>query len=274
VIRQGQSDGGRVPIACADRLEVVALPGIPLLKTGDDLGAIAVSALARARFELRDGDVVVAASKAVSRVEGRFVDLSTVDVSPAAASLARQVAKDERFVELVLRESTGVSRAAPNVLIVRHRLGFVCADAGIDESNARPVGASASSGPWVLLLPEAPDASAGRLRRALAEASGAVIGVVVSDSFGRPFRLGTVGAAIGVSGLPPLWDKAGEADLCDRRLEHTVTAIADQVAAAADLVAGQGAEGRPLMIVRGLTFEPNDRTARDLVRPKDTDVYA
>ena len=187
--------------------------------------------------------------------------------SPAAASLARQVAKDERFVELVLRESTGVSRAAPNVLIVRHRLGFVCADAGIDESNARPVGASASSGPWVLLLPEAPDASAGRLRRALAEASGAVIGVVVSDSFGR-------GAAIGVSGLPPLWDKAGEADLCDRRLEHTVTAIADQVAAAADLVAGQGAEGRPLMIVRGLTFEPNDRTARDLVRPKDTDVYA
>jgi coenzyme F420-0:L-glutamate ligase / coenzyme F420-1:gamma-L-glutamate ligase len=261
-------------IACADRLEVVALPGVPLLQTGNDLGAIAVAAVARARLVLRDGDVLVAASKAVSRAEGRFVDLSTVDVSPAARSLAREVAKDERFVELVLRESTAVSRAAPNVLIVRHRLGFVCADAGIDQSNATPVGASASSGPWVLLLPEAPDASAKHLRRALGEASRAAVGVVVSDSFGRPFRLGTVGAAIGVSGLPPLWDKSGEADLYGRRLEHTVTAIADQVAAAADLVAGQGSEGRPLLIVRGLTFEPEDGRAADLVRPPGTDVYA
>ncbi len=261
-------------IDCANRLEVVALPGVPLLKTGDDLGAVAVAALAGARFELRDGDVLVAASKAVSRAEGRFVDLSTVDVSPAARSLAREVAKDERFVELVLRESTAVSRAAPNVLIVRHRLGFVCADAGIDQSNATPVGASVASGPWVLLLPAAPDGSANLLRRALSEASGAAIGVVVSDSFGRPFRLGTVGAAIGVSGLPPLWDKRGETDLHGRRLEHTVTAMADQVAAAADLVAGQGSEGRPLLIVRGLTFEPAEGTAADLVRPPGTDVYA
>jgi coenzyme F420-0:L-glutamate ligase / coenzyme F420-1:gamma-L-glutamate ligase len=269
--------GGTVvpmPIACAARLEIVAVPGVPLLHAGDDLGAISHGALAGARLELCDGDVVVVASKAVSRAEGRFVDLAAVDVSPEARSLAQKIGKDERVVELVLRESTAVSRTAPDVLIVRHRLGFVCADAGIDLSNARPVGASPSSGPWALLLPEAPDRSAEALRLVLASHGKARIGVVISDSFGRPFRLGTVGAAIGLAGLPPLWDKRGEADLCDRRLEHTVTALADQIAAAADLVAGQGSEGRALTLVRGLTFEPADHALSELLRPPDKDLYA
>jgi len=265
-----------MPIACSPRLEVMAVPGIPLLNAGDDLAALTVRALGatRPRIDLLDGDVVVVASKAVSRAEGRFVDLATVEATPAARALARDTAKDERFVELVLRESTGVSRAARDILVVRHRLGFVCANAGIDQSNARPDGAPQGSGPWVLLLPEAPDASAAALRRALGEATGSTLGVIVSDSFGRPFRLGSVGVAVGVAGLPSLWDKRGEVDLCGRQLEHTVTGLADQVAAAADLVAGQGAEGRAVAIVRGLTFEPGGGTAADLSRPADRDVYA
>jgi coenzyme F420-0:L-glutamate ligase/coenzyme F420-1:gamma-L-glutamate ligase len=202
------------------------------------------------------------------------VDLSGVAVSPEARTLAQKIGKDERLVELVLRESTAVSRRGPGVLIVRHRLGFVCADAGVDLSNARPAGVSASSGPWALLLPESPDRSAEALRFVLANDGKVRIGVVVSDSFGRPFRLGTVGAAIGVAGLPPLWDKRGEADLCNRRLEHTVTALADQIAAAADLVAGQGSEGRALTLVRGLTFEPADHVLAELLRPPDEDLYA
>src|SRR5207237_9241640 len=139
----------------------------------------------------------------------------------------------------VLRESSAVSRAARNVLVVRHRLGFVVANAGIDASNAVPPGAPPGSGPWVLLLPRDPDGAARSLRRALEAATGARLGVVISDSFGRPFRLGTVGSAIGCDGLPPLWDRRGERDLFGRPLETTITALADQVAACADLVAGQ-----------------------------------
>jgi coenzyme F420-0:L-glutamate ligase/coenzyme F420-1:gamma-L-glutamate ligase len=136
------------------------------------------------------------------------------------------------------------------------------------------VDAPPSSGPWALLLPRDPDASAENLRSAIAAATRACVGVVVSDSFGRPFRLGTVGAAIGVAGLPPLWDRRGERDLFDRRLEHTITALADQVAAAADLVAGQAGEGRALVVVRGLSFDVGDHTASELLRPVDKDLYA
>jgi coenzyme F420-0:L-glutamate ligase/coenzyme F420-1:gamma-L-glutamate ligase len=160
------------------------------------------------------------------------------------------------------------------VLVVRHRLGFIAANAGIDCSNARPAGAAAGTGPWALVLPEAPDASAERIRVALHRASGAQLGVVISDSFGRPFRMGTVGAAIGVAGLPPLWDRRGEEDLFGRVLEQTVTALADQVAAAADLVAGQAAEGRGVVVVRGLSFPVGEHSARDLVRPSEEDLYA
>ena len=226
-----------------------------------------------ARFDLFDGDVVVVASKAVSRAEGRFVDLREVEISPAAAATAQEIGKDPRMVELILRESQRVSRKAPGVLVVQHRLGFVTANAGIDCSNAVPAGAAAGSGPWALLLPLAPDASAERVRAALHGASGARVAVVISDSFGRPFRVGTVGAAIGVAGLPPLWDRRGEADLFGRVLEQTVTALADQVAAAADLVAGQAAERRAAVVVRGLSFAPSDRPSTDLLRPPGQDLY-
>jgi coenzyme F420-0:L-glutamate ligase/coenzyme F420-1:gamma-L-glutamate ligase len=261
-------------IACSHRLEVLALSGLPLVSPGDDVPALVASALPAAGVSLADGDVLVITSKILSRAEGRFVELSRVEPSPPAIELAREVNKDPRAVELILRESVAVSRKAPGVLVVRHRLGFVVANAGIDSSNAVPPGAGPGSGPWALLLPQAPDASAAAIRARLEADSGARIGVVVSDSFGRPFRLGTVGAAIGVSGLPPLWDRRGEPDIYGRVLEATVTALADQVAAVADLVAGQAAERRPVVLVRGLAFAPSDRGAGALLRPAGEDLYA
>lgn len=265
----------------APHLALQALPGLPVIAPGDDLAALLAAGLARAGLALADGDVLVVASKLLSRAEGRFVDLSTVVASPRARELARAVDRDPRLVELILGESAAVSRAAPGVLVVRHRLGFVAANAGIDQSNATPPGAAPGSGPWVLLLPSDPDAGAARLRAALGSRAGADIGVVISDSMGRPFRLGTVGAAIGVAGLPALVDGRGQPDLCGRPLAATVTALADQVAAAADLVAGQADEGRGAIHVRGLAWpragDPHGApacTARALVRPPDEDLYA
>jgi coenzyme F420-0:L-glutamate ligase / coenzyme F420-1:gamma-L-glutamate ligase len=261
-------------ITCSHRLEVLAVPGLPLVERGDDVPALVARALGAAELAVADGDVLVVTSKLLSRAEGRFVDLHGVEPSARAIELGRQVRKDPRAVELILRESTAVSRQAVGVLVVRHRLGFVVANAGIDASNAVPSDARPGSGPWALLLPEAPDASAAAIRARVEAESGARVGVVITDSFGRPFRVGTVGVAIGVSGLPPVWDRRGEADLFGRPLENTITALADQVAAAADLVAGQAAERRPLVLVRGLGFDPSEQGASALVRPVEEDLYA
>jgi coenzyme F420-0:L-glutamate ligase/coenzyme F420-1:gamma-L-glutamate ligase len=261
-------------IACDARLEAIAVPGVPLVGRGDDVPAIVERALAGAGLAPSDGDVLVVTSKLLSRAEGRFVELPGVTPSARAVDLGKAIGKDPRVVELILRESTSISRQAPGVLVVRHRLGFVVANAGIDASNAVPPGAPPGSGPWALLLPAAPDASARAIRAHVEEGSGKRLGVVITDSFGRPFRLGTVGVAIGVSGLPPLWDRRGEADLFGRALEQTITALADQVAAVADLVAGQAAEGRPLVLVRGLRFDPSDDGAGALLRDPAGDLYA
>jgi coenzyme F420-0:L-glutamate ligase/coenzyme F420-1:gamma-L-glutamate ligase len=263
-------------IACGARLEVVAVPGVPLVGAGADVPALVMRTIRDAGITLADGDVLVVTSKLLSRAEGRFVDLSSVDPSARAVDVAQTVGKDPRLVELVLRESIAISRQAPGVLIVRHRLGFVVANAGIDASNAVPPDALAGSGPWALLLPAAPDASAAAIRaRVEAEvAAGTRVGVVITDSFGRPFRMGTVGVAIGVAGLPPLWDRRGEQDLFGRTLEQTITALADQVAAVADLVAGQAAEGRPLVLVRGLRFDAVTQPASTLLRKPEEDLYA
>jgi coenzyme F420-0:L-glutamate ligase/coenzyme F420-1:gamma-L-glutamate ligase len=261
-------------ITCSHRLEVLAVPGLPLVERGDDVPALVARALRAAELAVADGDVLVVTSKLLSRAEGRFVDLHGVEPSARAIELGRQVRKDPRAIELILRESTAVSRQAVGVLVVRHRLGFVVANAGIDASNAVPSDAQPGSGPWALLLPEAPDASAAAIRARIEAESGARVGVVITDSFGRPFRVGTVGVAIGVSGLPPVWDRRGEADLFGRPLENTITALADQVAAAADLVAGQAAERRPLVLVRGLGFDPSEQGASALLRPVEEDLYA
>jgi coenzyme F420-0:L-glutamate ligase/coenzyme F420-1:gamma-L-glutamate ligase len=261
-------------IRCAERLELSALPGIPIVQPGDEVGALVCDALARAAIAPSSGrDVIVVTSKIVSRAENRFVDLSSVEPGAQARALAASTLKDARVVELILRESSAVSRSAEGVLIVRHKLGFVSANAGIDESNTRK--ASAARGPWVLLLPRDPDAAARAIAGAVRARFGADIGVVISDSHGRPFRLGTVGAAIGIAGLPALWDQRGARDLNGRVLEATVTALADQVAAAADLVAGQADEGRAVVHVRGLSFAPSPAaSASELLRPRDKDLYA
>jgi coenzyme F420-0:L-glutamate ligase/coenzyme F420-1:gamma-L-glutamate ligase len=261
-------------IRCSDKLVVTAVPGVPLVAPGDDLAQLALAALDGAHLALADGDVLVVTSKVVSRAEGRFVALPTLEPSPRAQAIAKEVDKDPRMVELILRESTHVSRQAKGVLVVRHRLGFVTANAGIDCSNAQPPSAEPGSGPWALLLPAAPDESARAIQAALAAATHKQLGVVISDSFSRAFRFGTVGAAIGCAGLPPLWDRRGERDLQGRVLENTITALADQVAACADLVAGQADEGRALVLVRGLAFTPSHAGAASLSRAPDEDLYA
>jgi coenzyme F420-0:L-glutamate ligase/coenzyme F420-1:gamma-L-glutamate ligase len=218
--------------------------------------------------------VVVLASKLVSRAEGNFVDVGRLEARPQALELAARTGHDPRHVELILRESIAVSRTAPGVLIVRHRLGFVVANAGVDFSNALPPVhiAAGGRGPWALCLPRDPDRTAQQLRSELGSDG---IGVVISDSFGRPFRLGTIGAAIGAAGVPALCDHRGRNDLFGRPLEHTATALADQIAAIADLVAGQADEARGAVVVRGLRFTANDSAgASNLLRPLSADLYA
>lgn len=250
------------------QLSLAALPNMPLVRPGDDLAALIVASLHEAEIALDAHDVLVVTSKLVSKAEGRFFDLNAVTPSTRAAEIAAQTGKDPRLVELILRESSAVSRLRADVLIVRHRLGFTLANAGIDHSNVGPDGED-----WVLLLPEDPDASARRLRAALAERTGVAPGIVISDSHGRPFRLGTVGVAIGLAGIPALADMRGARDLFGRMLRVTVTGLADEIAAAAGLLSGQGAESRPVVLVRGLTLPPVESTAAELVRPPELDLY-
>jgi coenzyme F420-0:L-glutamate ligase/coenzyme F420-1:gamma-L-glutamate ligase len=255
-------------------LVVRAIAGVPTIDPGDDLFDIIVSSLARAEIELVDGDVVVIASKIVSRAEGCFIDLGSIDPSGAAQQLGKEVDKDPRLVELILRESKGVSRKTTGALIVRHRLGFICANAGIDASNAAPSDAPEDSGPWVLVLPHDPNATAAALRAKLTKRFSAKVAVMITDSWGRPFRRGTVGFAVGVAGLPPVWDRRGAPDRHGRALEATESAVADSIAAAADLVAGQADEGRPLTLVRGICFQPSHDSAEALLRDPENDLYA
>ena len=261
-------------VACAPQLTLFALAGVPRVREGDDVAALVQAALAATNLTLCDGDVLVVTSKVFSRAAGRFVDVSRVTPGERAREVAAEVGKDPRVVELILSESTAVSRLAKNVIIVRHKLGFVSANAGIDLSNAQPADMREGEGPWALLMPIDPDGDAERLRVGLATKYHAQIGVVVSDSHGRPFRFGTVGAAVGVAGLPALYNQIGLPDLDGRVLESTITALADQVAAAADLVAGQANEGRPFVLVRGLTFDVRASTATELLRPAGQDLYA
>jgi coenzyme F420-0:L-glutamate ligase/coenzyme F420-1:gamma-L-glutamate ligase len=249
-------------------LLLTALPGIPDVQPGDDVSRLLLDALDGAGLALRDGDVLAVAQKIVSKAEGRMVALADVEAGEYAQKLAAQVDKDPRLVELILRESEEVSRVGWGVLIVRHRLGFTCANAGIDRSNVSP-----GDEGRVLLLPADPDASARGIRETIAAERGVSVGVVITDSHGRPFRLGTVGVAIGAAGLPVLWDRRGEPDRYGYRLQHTEVGVADEIAAAAGLLMGQAAEGLPAVLLRGLRLPSIDGRATDLIRPKDQDLY-
>jgi coenzyme F420-0:L-glutamate ligase/coenzyme F420-1:gamma-L-glutamate ligase len=253
----------------AARLSLEAVPGIGLVAEGDDVARLILDAVAANQQVLQSGDVLVVAQKIVSKAEGRVVELATVEPGAAARALAAEVDKDARLVELILRESRRVVRKRPGVLIVEHKLGFVMANAGIDQSNATPEGAS----PRAILLPEAPDRSAAALREKIGAASGVAVGVVISDSFGRAWRRGTAGVAIGAAGVPTVRDLRGQPDLHGRVLEVSITGFADEVAAAASLVMGQGAEGLPVVIVRGLDLDAPHQTAADIVRPAEEDLF-
>lgn len=255
-------------------LLIRSLPGVPTVEPGNDVFEIIVSSLALGKIALADGDVLGIASKIVSRAEDCFVDLGTIVPSETAGRLAQEVEKDPRLVELILRESKGISRKTKGALIVRHRLGFVSANAGIDASNAAPSHAPDGTGPWVLTLPRDPDATAATLCARLRNRLSARIAVIITDSWGRPFRRGTVGFAIGAAGLPVLWDRRGAFDRHGRELQHTECAVADSIAAAADLVAGQADEGRPLTLVRGLCFQASGDSAKTLLRDPEHDLYA
>jgi coenzyme F420-0:L-glutamate ligase/coenzyme F420-1:gamma-L-glutamate ligase len=251
------------------QLTITALGGVPLVKAGDDLAAIALAAYAATGLLPEDGDVLVVAQKIVSKAENRIVDVATVEPSPQAIALAAEVEKDPRLVEVILSESRRIVRHRPNLVIAEHRRGWVMANAGIDHSNVAP-----SDGvERVLLLPVDPDASAEALRQGLAAASGKRVAIIVSDSFGRPFRRGTVGIALGAAGLPAVIDWRGHPDLFGRKLEVTETGFADEIAAAASLAQGQADEGTPIVLVRGLTWSAPEAPAAALVRPAEHDLF-
>ncbi len=253
------------------QLTLTALPGIPLINQGDDLAALIEQALAGESLSLLDGDVLVVTSKIVAKAEGRLVELSGVQPSAEARSLAAETGKDPRLVEVILRESRGVLRKRPGLIIAEHRLGFICANAGVDHSNVR--GEGDTSGDWVLLLPESPDASASALRDRLEHESGARIGVLIIDSHGRAWRHGTVGIAIGVAGFPALVDLRGEPDLFSEPLRVTQVGLADEIAAAASAVMGQADEGYPVVHVRGLPYELQEGSLGELLRPEEQDLF-
>ena len=250
-------------------LTLVALPGLPSVQAEDDIALLILAALDGVGITLQDGDVLVIAQKIVSKAEGRITSLSNIVPSDAALHLAQVTGKDARLVELILQESEAVSRVAPGTLIVRHKLGFTSANAGIDRSNVD----QGEDSEQVLLLPRDPDKSAAEICQTLRSRSAARIGVVISDSHGRPFRLGTSGVAIGVAGIPALWDRRGEPDLYGYQLQHTDVGVGDEIAAAAGLLMGQGAEGLPVVLIRGLRLPDQGGLAADLVRPPEKDLY-
>jgi coenzyme F420-0:L-glutamate ligase / coenzyme F420-1:gamma-L-glutamate ligase len=250
-------------------LEVIALEGLPLVGPGDDLVELIASALARNDVTPRAGDVLVVAQKIVSKAEGRTIDLAIIEPSAKARTLAAEVDKDPRLVEIILSESVRVVRARRNVLIVEHRLGFIMANAGVDQSNVGPSDGSSIA----LLLPENPDGSAETLRNGLAAATGIDLAVVINDSFGRPWRQGTAGVAIGVAGLPALIDLRGRPDLFGRKLEVSVVGFADEIAAAASLVMGQADEASPVVLIRGLRWSAPESPAASILRSPNEDLF-
>lgn len=251
------------------KLEVIALEGVPLVAEGDNLAAIALDALSRRQLAIADRDVLVFAQKIVSKSEGRMIRLDHVEPSLRARELARIAGKDARLVEIILGESREVLRVRAGVIVVEDIRGLVLANAGVDASNVNADGSDAQ----VLLLPKNPDASAARLREAIVARANCDIGVVINDSIGRAWRNGTIGTAIGVSGLPGLLDLRGAPDLFGRALRTTDLGLADEIASAASLVMGQAAEGRPIVLVRGIPYARRNGSARELLRDKKLDFF-
>lgn len=252
-------------------LELTALPNIPIIQPGDNLAAVIQKSLKSIGVSLQDNDILVVAQKIISKAEGQLVNLETVTPSEEAKKFASITTKDARIVELILRESQRVLRTRPGVMIVQHRLGFVCASAGIDHSNV--LGPHGNPEEWVLLLPKNPDESADRLRAELEAACGVKMGIAIIDSHGRAWRMGTVGVAIGISGIPGIVDMRGWKDLFGYELQITQVGAADELAAAASLIMGQAREATPVVHVRGFPFPLREGSINELIRPEDQDLF-
>ena len=252
-------------------LTLTPLKGIPLIREGDDLVDIIVKALQTSNLALEDNDIIVLAQKIVSKAEGRMINLRSIEPSERAGQIAIQTEKDPRLVELILQESNEVLRIRPGTIIVEHKLGFICANAGIDHSNVAGAGRKAEE--VVLLLPKDPDQSAKELRKKLEAISGNHIGVMIIDSHGRAWRIGTVGMSIGLSGIPGVVDERGWSDLFGYQLKITIVGIADELAAASSLMMGQAAEGTPIIHVRGFPYSLRDGSLKEIIRPKDKDLF-
>jgi coenzyme F420-0:L-glutamate ligase/coenzyme F420-1:gamma-L-glutamate ligase len=252
-------------------LTLAPLSGIPLIRQGDNLADIVLKALQETNIVPKDNDILVFAQKIVSKAEGRAVNLVTVKPSKRATELAAETEKDARLVELILQESHEVLRTRPGTIIVEHNLGFVCANAGIDHSNVAGTGNEAEE--WVLLLPAEPNHSAEQIRAEVASKTGKQTGILIIDSHGRAWRNGTVGVAIGIAGLPGLQDLRGQPDLFGFSLRITQVGVADELAAAASLAMGQAAEGTPVVHVRGFPYPLRDGSLKELIRPKEQDLF-
>lgn len=253
----------------AGRLEIFAPSGLPLIQPGDDLVDAVLGALRDNGEQLVVGDIVVVAQKIVSKSENRYVRLADITPSEAATALAQEVGKDARLIELILRESRAILRHRPGVIIVEHRLGHIMANAGIDASNVH----ADQEDQRVLLLPEDPDRSAAELRKRFEAHCGGSIGVIINDSIGRAWRNGAIGTCLGNAGVPAHHDLRGNLDLFGRPLMVSTMGLSDELASAASLIQGQGDEARPVVIVRGLRWEPSGQTAQNLIRPIEEDLF-
>jgi coenzyme F420-0:L-glutamate ligase/coenzyme F420-1:gamma-L-glutamate ligase len=253
------------------KLVLSAVAGIPLIQEGDELAEIIYEAAINSELNFEDGDVLVLAQKIVSKAEGRLVNLTTVTPSSEAINLATFLDKRPELVELILRESTEVLRTRPGTIIVQHKAGFVCANAGIDHSNVR--GPWGNDNDWVLLLPEDSDQSAERIRKRLEGLTGKQLAVLIIDSHGRAWRNGVLGTAIGLSGMPGLVDMRGTEDMNGYKMRVTTIAAADELAAAASLLMGQTSEGTPVVHARGFPYPLREGTVSELIRDKEKDMF-
>ncbi len=250
-------------------LSLTSLKNIPFIRQGDNLADILVNSLRETNIELQDDDILVLAQKIVSKTEGQMVNLQTVTPSAHALELAEKSGKDPRIAELILKESNEILRVRFGSVVVEHRLGFVCANAGIDQSNVK----GDEDSEYALLLPVDPDKSAKEIRDALEKITNKKIGVMIIDSHGRAWRIGTVGICIGLSGIPALIDERGWQDLFGYTLKITVVGVADELAAAASLMMGQAAEGTPVVHVRGFPYPLGEGSLKELIRPKEQDMF-
>jgi coenzyme F420-0:L-glutamate ligase / coenzyme F420-1:gamma-L-glutamate ligase len=250
-------------------IKIIGLNGVPIINEGDDLAKIIICSIKNQGLKIDDGDVLIIAETAVVKAEGRIIDLRKIRPSEKALKLAKQTGKDVKLVEAIIQESEEIIKVGPDFIISETKHGFVCANAGIDESNV-DIGLATP-------IPDDPDTSADLLKKALQKRFGKDIAVIIADTQGRAFREGAIGVAIGVSGIDPLWDRSGELDLYGRELKTTMVAVADELSAAASLIMGQANEGIPVAIIKGIPYfkklKTEESSIKALIRPKKYDVF-